>query len=418
MRTILTIEGANSAGANYIAWAPVRASIRVVEVGSSIAPINVRLRNQTPARGGQVVFFSSIPSAPRDQLQLQLPANGNPVDFFVAGKVRRPSVADKDAVIEVVQTGGTVPLSGPPLSTTSLMVRIRKNANKLTPAERNRFLSALASLNPTGTGVFSDFASIHTEAGKPEAHNDFGFLPWHRSFLLDLERELQKVDASVALPYWKFDEVARNLFTRAFMGVSVNESVSFDPSNPIQAWSIRILRGVLFNPITSSPVVLSEAQTLDLGNPGALFGSFTGMEISPHGDAHRHFTGHISRIATAARDPLFFLLHANVDRLWAKWQKKNGRFNVASTATYPFQGAAGSPGARRVGHNLLDTMWPWNGITGHGRPPTAPGGPLPDSPVTAAPGPKPTVSSMIDYQGVVSPANRLGFDYDDVGFGP
>lgn len=38
------------------------------------------------------------------------------------------------------------------------------------------------------------------------------------------------------------------------------------------------------------------------------------------------------------------------------------------------------------------------------------------SPLTSAPGLSPTVSAMIDYQGVRTPASRLGFDYDDVPF--
>ena len=44
------------------------------------------------------------------------------------------------------------------------------------------------------------------------------------------------------------------------------------------------------------------------------------MEIDPHGSAHTSFDGPINLVPTAVRDPLFFMLHANVDRLWAKWQ--------------------------------------------------------------------------------------------------
>jgi hypothetical protein len=36
--------------------------------------------------------------------------------------------------------------------------------------------------------------------------------------------------------------------------------------------------------------------------------------------------------------------------------------------------------------------------------------------LTAAPGLRPTVGSMIDYQGVRTTCSRLGFDYDDVPF--
>ena len=116
------------------------------------------------------------------------------------------------------------------------------------------------------------------------------------------------------------------------------------------------------------------------------------------------------QIPTAARDPLFFLLHCNVDRLWAKWQKQNGRFDPALAASY-----TGDPN-NPIGHNLNDTMWPWNGITGPPRPPTAPGGAMASSPCVSAPGAQPRVKSSLDYQGVVNAASREGFDYDDVRF--
>ena len=61
---------------------------------------------------------------------------------------------------------------------------------------------------------------MHTSVSSPQAHGAAGFLPWHRAYLLDLERELQAIDPSVALPYWRFDQPAPNLFTRDFLGVS------------------------------------------------------------------------------------------------------------------------------------------------------------------------------------------------------
>lgn len=424
MNTELTIEGANGAGANYIAWAPVAGKVKLVQPPAGVNFVDVTLRNRNTAQGGQVVFYETFPAAnnppaPKARLDLRLPADGTSVSFFVGGKLGRPSIADKDAIIEVAdKSTGTV------LSTTALMVRIRKNANTLTADERDRFLDALRTLNGGGMGKFSDFRNVHRSFGTNEAHFNFGFLPWHRAFLLDLERELQAIDPSVALPYWRFDLTARNVFTRAFMGASVNGRATFDPGHPLETWATDgtpgIMRSPLFNTNNSSAFVITEAQTLALGGPGFLYLTFRSMEGAPHGDAHTSFSGDISDIDTAAKDPLFFMLHANVDRLWAKWQQKNKRFDVTDTATYTHLGKSGDPGSIRVGHNLKDTMWPWNGITGNGstnqRPTTAPGGSFPPSAVAGAPGTKPTVGSMVDYQGILNPASRLGFGYDDVGF--
>jgi tyrosinase len=295
------------------------------------------------------------------------------------------------------------------------MVRIRKNANALTPAERDRFVSAFAQLNNQGAGRFADFRNMHTDVSSPQAHGAPGFLPWHRAYLLDLERELQAIDPSVALPYWRFDQAAPNLFTTDFFGVSnAAGNVQFSNTNPLQFWTTDGVQGIVrgprnnWNPATQpGPTVITEAQTLALG---AQYPAFRDMEGNPHGTAHTRWDGFIRQIGTAAKDPLFFLLHCNVDRLWAKWQRQNVRFDPAQAASYDSN--PGNP----IGHNLVDTMWPWNGITGPPRPPTAPGGAMSSSACVSAPGASPQVQSSLDYQGSISATSRLGFDYDDVRF--
>jgi tyrosinase len=241
-----------------------------------------------------------------------------------------------------------------------------------------------------------------------------GFLPWHRAYLLDLERELQAIDPSVTLPYWRFDQPAPNVFTREFMGVSNSAgTVEFAAGHPFNTWrtdgALGISRQPGFDTGSAPPGLRTETQTLALGGlaPNAAYGGFVVMEINPHGSAHTRFGGFVSRIPSAARDPLFFMLHANVDRLWAKWQWVHGR-------TSPTEARAFAPSGR-IGHRIPDTMWPWNGITGAPRPATAPGGTFPPSRSTGQPGLKPKVGAMLDYQ-AVGGGPPLAFAYDDVPF--
>jgi tyrosinase len=49
-------------------------------------------------------------------------------------------------------------------------------------------------------------------------------------------------------------------------------------------------------------------------------------------------------------DPVFWLVHSNMDRLWTQWQD-NGH---AGSNYYPSEG-------QPYGHNLNDRMWPWDG---------------------------------------------------------
>ncbi len=412
MRAEVRINGTVAAPAHRLTWAPSAGQIRLLETGAPAFPVSVTLRNQDQSQGGQLVFSETAAGPFRDELSLRVVADDVPVTFYAAGKFGFPSRDDGDAAIEVSDELGEV------LGTAAVMVRVRKNADTLTAAERDRFLYAFARLNNQGIGRFREFRNMHTADTSREAHFEVGFLPWHRAYLLDIERELQSIDASVALPYWRFDEPAPNVFNRAFMGVPnpVSGWLEFAPANPLRLWSTDGQPGILrrpdFDPATEAADVLSEEDTLNLGRS---YTAFVEMERDPHGDAHTSFSeGFINSIPSAARDPLFFMLHANVDRLWAKWQWFYDRFDVTSVDSYPYLGQADTPAATRVGHNLLDSMWPWNQITGAPRPNTAPGGNFPASPHAAAPGFVPDVGAMIAYQGNTEPGTRLGFDYDDV----
>jgi tyrosinase len=406
MNVELQINNSVDRGARFVSWAPSPCRIRVTNPsGFTPATVKLTIAGVSAPKAGAVVFRSGTKGAFSDSLTLSVPTNGRSVPFFTAGKFGRPSINNGDVTIQA-RNGATLVGSVP------VMVRIRKNANTLTAGERNRFVSAFAQLNNQGLGRFADFRAMHTQVSSPQAHGAPGFLPWHRAYLLDLERELQAIDPSVALPYWRFDQPAPNIFTLDFFGVSdALGTVTFSATNPLQFWKTDGVQGInrrpFFSTAAAPPGLLTEAQTLALGTQ---YPAFRTLEGNPHGSAHTSFGGSISSIPTAAKDPLFFLLHCNVDRLWAKWQRQNGRFNPAVAASYDSN--AGNP----IGHNLPDTMWPWNGIITPPRPPTAPGGAMAASLCASAPGAQPQVQSSLDYQGSVSAPSRLGFDYNDVAF--
>jgi tyrosinase len=330
----------------------------------------------------------------------------------VAGEFGRPSIGLGDAAIEARGVGNQGVLA-----TKAVTVRVRKDAQALSAAERDRFLAALATLNGGGSGRFRDFRDMHVQAADLEEHGNVGFLPWHRAYILDLERELQAIDPSVTLPYWRFDRPAPGVFTRQFMGVpNAAGRVQFSAGHPFGTWrtdgALGINRTPSFLPGAAPAGLRNETDTVKLGGPAptATYANFDAMEIDPHGFAHMSFSlGFIRSKQTAARDPLFFMLHANVDRLWAKWQWVHRRTSAADARAF----APAAP--NRIGHRLADTMWPWNGVTGAPRPSTAPGGTLARSPSTTAPGDRPRVRAMIDYQAVAGGA-PLGFAYDDVPF--
>lgn len=407
MNAELQINNSPNSAARFVNWAPSQCRIRITNPAGSQgnATPNLRITGISTATGGAVNFRRGTTGPFATSLTLPVPINGNWATFFIAGRFGRPSINLGDVRIEA-RLGNALVGSVP------CTVRIRKNANTLTAGERDRFVAAFAQLNNQGAGRFTAFRDMHTNVSSPQAHGAPGFLPWHRAYLLDLERELQAIDPSVALHYWRFDRAAPNIFTRDFLGVSDDlGSVEFSSNNPLNFWVTDGVQGITRRPFFSTgsapPGLRTEAQTIALGTN---YSGFRVMEGNPHGSAHTSFGGSIASINTAARDPLFFLLHCNVDRLWAKWQRQNNRFDPAQAASY-----VGS-GSNPIGHNLPDTMWPWNGITGGSRPPTAPGGTMAPSPCASAPGLRPRVRDSLDFQGNVTATARLGFDYDDVPF--
>lgn len=415
MNIELQINNSVRSEARFVSWAPSPCRLRVTNPSGTVLPIvSVKITGVPTAGGGAVMFRKNTTGAFSNSLTLSVPTNGASVPFFVVGRFGRPSTNTGDVRIEARTSLLRFPHRLPTklVGSVPVMVRVRKNANTLTAGERDRFVAAFAQLNNQGAGRFQDFRDMHTNLSSPQAHGAPGFLPWHRAYILDLERELQAIDPTVALPYWRFDQAAPNIFVLDFLGVSnALGTVQFSSTNPLQFWKTDGVQGITrrpFFPTNTAPSGLrSEAQTLALGT---LYSAFRNMEGNPHGSAHTSFGGSISSIPTAAKDPLFFLLHCNVDRLWAKWQRLNGRFDPALAASYDSN--PGNP----IGHNLPDTMWPWNGITTPPRPPTAPGGALAKSPCVNAPGPQPQIQSSLDYQGSINALSREGFDYDDVPF--
>ncbi len=422
----VVINGSIDPSAHYFTFAPSPCRIR----WTSSAPSHVTLSSRPAVTdGGRLVFFTDPAMPSVETLELDQIQVNEWQEFWVGGHVDHPSKQDKDCLLVIDDEVDE--------STVEVMVRVRKNANNLTNDERDRFLDALQAVNNGGQGAYQDLRSMHVNQATLEEHGGPQFLPWHRSFLLDLERLMQAEDPSVALHYWRFDEPAPNVFTPDFMGQTQvvtegdpGQPVVFTAGHPFGGWitdlDLGIIRSAYFDtqsqaaqglpnlpPAQGGPFLLiDEAGTLALGDA---YRDFRSMEGTPHGAAHVSFGGSIGSIPTAVKDPLFFMLHSNVDRLWALWQWMENRFDTPNTDTY-IEGT-------RDGRRLADTLWPWNNVTGtltpgNPRPPFAPRGGtgLQPSPVVAAPGAQPVLSSMIDAFGHIQPDANLGFGYDDVPF--
>ena len=348
----LELPGADATGQVFLTWTPVQAEARLVNP-SGTADVNVTLRNVGP--GGRLRFARTRTHLGTPTLALVLPMSGTPVRFFVAGEFGRPSVELGDAVFQARRTGQprAPARSASPFGSGRTHRRFRQ-------LSAIAFFAAFGTLNGGGAGRFRDFRDMHVMAAINEAHGNVGFLPWHRAYLLDLERELQAIDPSVALPYWRFDRPAPNVFTRASWASPTRPAVEFTAGHPLEYLAhgrpARHLAHALVRRRAQRPRVsaprprLSRSAAPRRTRPTR---ASTRWRATRTARAHTSFIrGFISDVGTAARDPLFFMLHANVDRLWAKWQWIHKRTNPAEARAF----AAASP--NRVGHRLATRCGP------------------------------------------------------------
>lgn len=496
---------------DYITWGPTTARIRQTTPGGGGAQdVTVVLTNdpqqpippgRTQPLDGDLAFAMNVPAgqtASAPSLAVTLPANGDWVPFIVAGAYPRSSTADKDAVIQVHSSTA----DGPLLHEHKLMVRVRKNHRDLTTQERARFLAAVAHLqndviDPDGKSRYMHYVYMHRTAALgiryqtpfapanlqyywPDlAHKGPGFITWHRAFLLEFERDLQKDFPDVALPYWNMPEKAE-MFTEDFLGANTISSdpwvhPTFSPTNPLYGWYARIPED---DDSSSDGLIRRSPVTRDPTTPGfptfvtddylfnklpkrARYSLFPAVGISnmgfidlleqnPHNSGHNWVGEWMQDCATSPRDPIFWVFHTGFDRQWAHWQYLFNRFDPTGSkdsfcplgnydAPQPPCGGPTAPGdcdayptnsCVPVNHHVNDKLWPWAGQSGKAA--SAKGSyPQPDLanpflhpfPASTVPGlwPKedaqPVVGDMIDYQGLTTSLLNMGFCYDDTPYG-
>jgi len=178
-------------------------------------------------------------------------------------------------------------------------------------------------------------------------HGSWYFLPWHRGYLLAFEAAVRAAVVSLggpedwALPYWNYFAPDENALPPAFGMPDLPDGEGPNPLYVAQRWG-PTNSGKVYVPL--SQVNLRALTDPDFtgvasgGSPG--FGGVdTGfshggrphgrLEHQPHDAVHvlvggsdpadPNLPGLMSDPDTAGLDPIFWLHHANIDRLWESW---------------------------------------------------------------------------------------------------
>ncbi|MCY3812055.1 MAG: tyrosinase family protein [Gammaproteobacteria bacterium] len=235
-------------------------------------------------------------------------------------------------------------------------MRIRKNAAHLNDSEWEGFCDAVVALKHTfppgsSVNVYDQFVAMHRYASR--AHGTSDFLPWHREFIRRFEAALGTVDPSVSLPYWNWGlgeaYETRVLFEDGRMGPRPEtegpvESGYFSEQGLHElAWAPVLHRGVAqsSNGAPERRVELPTREVvLDLLKRPAHQPLRDSNLENVHGTPHTWVGGAMGDSTISPSDPIFFLHHAQVDRIWALWQRfhPQARWTASNAAMWPWDG--------------------------------------------------------------------------------
>ena len=190
------------------------------------------------------------------------------------------------------------------------------------------------------------------------AHGNGGFLPWHREYMNRYEVLLREAKPTLTLLYWNWTTDPRNSTRMTGLLGGFNGAIGA-PFNVLALPNVQRFTGA------ASGFTAPTTTTTDFLITSATATTYAIHRSRNENNGHNHSHvflggpgGNMGNSATAAEDPIFFMLHANADRLWAQWQRKViSRFDK-DTAYPQVSGSTETLYTR--------PMAPWNGLRYNG----------------------------------------------------
>ncbi len=206
----------------------------------------------------------------------------------------------------------------------------------------NLGIIAATDPDPSGTDMDTYFDQCQ--------HTTYYFLPWHRGYLLALEnmirneiKVLKGPYQTWALPYWNYFGTDQKRLPPAFDtpdwpdGTGDNPLFVTQRYGPFNDGDVYIPDGDLSLDAMNEPEFTGDSSGGTVGFGGLYTGfehgggTFGGLESDPHNlvhvivggnSPHDGSDGLMTSPDTAAIDPIFWLHHCNIDRLWESWNRQ------------------------------------------------------------------------------------------------
>ena len=192
-------------------------------------------------------------------------------------------------------------------------------------------VTAMKALPATDPRSWSYQAAIHGTYTMPTKtawntceHGTYFFWSWHRMYLYYFERIVRKYSGVYGwtLPYWNYSSPAQRQLPAVFRDAASSLFVA-NPNRPT-VWNTGAAS------LTGAHVDTSGGMAIVNFNTAS-----STLENTPHNHVHVDIGGWMGDPSTAAQDPVFYVHHSNMDRLWNIWKAQGGgRVDPLSDSTW------------------------------------------------------------------------------------
>ncbi|MEZ2222673.1 tyrosinase family protein [Rhizobium sp. RCC_161_2] len=179
-------------------------------------------------------------------------------------------------------------------------------------------------------------------------HGNWYFLPWHRAYTAMYERIVRLVTKNndFAMPFWDWtaNPYLPDVFTmqKTPDGKDNPLYVAQRTWPPAQPMPNNIVGQAVLNSILASTPYEIFGTSRPRGQNSLDPSWITGgggtqgiLEATPHNQVHNNIGGYMPT-ASSPRDPIFFMHHANIDRIWATWNLRNSNSTDPLWTNMPF----------------------------------------------------------------------------------
>lgn len=221
------------------------------------------------------------------------------------------------------------------VSDTIMAQRIRKDHLEMTPSEKTAYVNALITLRNNGT--LASMASHHSSHFNSPIHatgsftGEF-FLPWHRLFAIQMEdaiRGTSTLASNLTVPYWdwRLENTAANVTwdDAGFLRLSTLNSGSYTITRNLGSSNILTSQADMTS-MLAIPTLMSNPPSAGLKSNSVNFFTY---RVEYWHDRGHNFIGGTMGSSASPRDPIFFLHHNFVDKIWQDWYNSDN--GVAKT---------------------------------------------------------------------------------------